>query len=98
MELAERSMRKRLELTVRGRGQNVGFRAFVHRHATALGLTGEVANGSDGRSVCVVAEGEADRLATLLGLVERGPLGARVDSVEHSCGAAMYGDTSFRIR
>ena len=91
-------MRRRLEATVRGRVQNVGFRAFVHRHASSLGLAGEVANEPDGRTLRVVAEGEDDRLATLLGLLERGPIGARVDAVEHAYGPAENAAAGFRVR
>ena len=51
----------RLDATVRGRVQGVGFRYFVLREAMDLGLEGWVANTRDG-SVRCVAEGPRDRL------------------------------------
>ena len=49
---------KALRAVVRGVVQAVGFRQFVVVNARALGLTGRVRNGNDGRSVEVTAEGE----------------------------------------
>ncbi|HEY2887434.1 MAG TPA: acylphosphatase, partial [Candidatus Limnocylindrales bacterium] len=56
---------ERLEATVRGRVQAVGFRVFVASRASALGLTGWVRNGSDGSVECI-AEGRRVDLETLL--------------------------------
>lgn len=53
---------ERLELTIRGRVQGVGFRPFVWRLATGEGLTGSVANTSAG--VCVEIQGSASQLAS----------------------------------
>jgi acylphosphatase len=70
-----------LQALVEGRVQGVYFRAFVLRHARALGLKGWVRNRSDGR-VKVWAEGERSRLESLLKHLETGPPGARVEGVE----------------
>ncbi|MFQ5826813.1 MAG: acylphosphatase [Dehalococcoidia bacterium] len=70
-----------LQALVGGRVQGVYFRAFVLHRARALGLRGWVRNRSDGR-VEVWAEGERSRLESLLGYLETGPPGARVDGVE----------------
>ena len=70
----------RLEATVRGRVQGVGFRYFVVREATSLGLTGWVANEADG-SVRCVAEGRRDRLEELAGRLRDGPRSAIVEDV-----------------
>jgi acylphosphatase len=74
-------MNTRLEVTVAGRVQGVGFRWFVARKARLLGLAGWVRNLPDG-SVRVVAEGSRDAAETLLAWVSRGPDRARVDRCE----------------
>jgi acylphosphatase len=71
---------ERLEATVRGRVQGVGFRWFVVRVADGLGLRGWVANEPDG-SVRCVAEGPRQALDGLLASLREGPPGARVDHV-----------------
>jgi len=66
--------------TVRGVVQGVGFRWFVQRTATELGLHGWVRNRSDG-SVELAAEGPAATLDALLAAVGDGPDGAWVSEV-----------------
>jgi acylphosphatase len=70
----------RLDATVVGRVQGVGFRYFVLREAMALGLDGWVANTSDGAVRCV-AEGARPSLETLLQRLHEGPVSATVDRV-----------------
>ena len=71
----------RLEATVRGRVQGVGFRYFVVRRALELGLVGWVANTADG-SVRCVAEGTPRALDVLEADLRSGPVGAIVDAVD----------------
>jgi acylphosphatase len=73
---------ERMTARITGRVQGVGFRWWVRRHADALGLVGWVMNGDDERSVEVVAEGSASALAELERLLNAGPSGARVESVD----------------
>ena len=70
----------RLDATVIGRVQGVGFRYFVLREALDLGLEGWVANAGDGSVRCVV-EGPRERLETLLDRLREGPAAAIVDRV-----------------
>jgi acylphosphatase len=70
----------RLDATVRGRVQGVGFRYFVVARADRLGLTGWVANEQDG-SVHCVAEGSRADLDTFLDALREGPAGAIVEHV-----------------
>lgn len=72
--------RVRLDASVRGRVQGVGYRVFALREATYLGLDGFVANQMDG-SVRVVAEGDRDALEGLLARLEDGPPAALVERV-----------------
>jgi acylphosphatase len=71
----------RLEATVRGRVQGVGFRYFVVRRAMELGLVGWVANTADG-SVRCVAEGPSAALDAFEAMLHEGPMGAIVDDVD----------------
>jgi acylphosphatase len=72
--------RARIDATVVGRVQGVGFRWFVFDVAGDLGLEGWVANEPDG-SVRCVAEGPRPALEALVRALEDGPPGARVDRV-----------------
>ena len=66
---------------VHGKVQGVGFRWFVARRATSLGLRGYACNLPDG-SVEVVAAGKAEALIELEHALAQGPEFARVDSVD----------------
>ncbi len=70
----------RLDATVIGRVQGVGFRYFVFHAAMDLGLDGWVANTPDG-SVRCVAEGARARLEILLERLHDGPASAIVERV-----------------
>lgn len=71
----------RLHVLVRGRVQGVGFRWFVRERASALRVAGWVKNRADG-TVEVAAEGTPDAIARLRSILERGPDGANVASVD----------------
>jgi acylphosphatase len=88
---------ERLDATVHGRVQGVGFRYHVVRRAMGLELTGWVANGADG-SVRCVAEGLRPALEALLGILEVGPAGAIVDRVATVWGPASGEFGSFEVR
>ena len=87
----------RVAVVVGGVVQGVGFRWFVQRTASGLGLSGWVANRSDGR-VELVAEGEADAIDKLLTAVRDGPPGAWVRdvSVRPEAATGMRGGFSVR--
>jgi acylphosphatase len=70
----------RLEASVRGRVQGVGFRYYVVSHAERLGLTGWVSNEQDGSLRCV-AEGPRPDLERLLDALRDGPASAIVEYV-----------------
>ena len=72
-----------MEYTVTGLVQGVGYRYYVLRHASRLGLKGYVRNLRDG-SVQVVAQGDDASLAALEDLLARGPALARVTGVAKS--------------
>jgi len=87
----------RLEATVRGRVQGVGFRVFVATRAEALGLTGWVRNGEAGTVECV-AEGRRADLEALLAALELGPGSARVEAVSRTWSKPTGSFDRFAIR
>lgn len=89
--------RKRLEATVHGRVQGVGFRWFVRRNAARLGLTGWVANDPSG-AVTLVADGDAAALDALMLDLHEGPPGAVVDRVDAIFRDPITEFTGFEIR
>jgi acylphosphatase len=68
---------------VSGKVQGVFFRASTREQALKLGLSGHAINLADGR-VEVVAEGAGEAVEALASWLRRGPLMARVESVERS--------------
>jgi acylphosphatase len=70
-----------LHAIVRGIVQGVGFRDFVVRNASALGLRGYTRNDDSG-DVEVVAQGPRPALERLLALLNRGPSAADVSEVQ----------------
>ena len=88
---------ERLEATVIGRVQGVGFRYFVLHRATALALTGWVANEHDG-SVRCRAEGPRSDLDALVDVLETGPPGAIVERVIVGFGPATGDLGPFGVR
>ena len=69
-----------VHLTITGRVQGVGYRAFVEDEAMARGLAGWVRNRRDG-SVEVVISGDADRVDRMVATCRGGPYAARVTEV-----------------
>lgn len=90
------SARARLDATVRGRVQGVGYRVFALREARDLGLDGYVANLPDG-AVRVVAEGPRASLETLVARLEAGPPAGWVDAVHVRWEPARGAGPGFRI-
>ena len=71
----------RILLVITGQVQGVGFRWYVQRAATALGLSGEVRNRSDG-AVVVEAEGSRDALERLVEATRQGTVASIVTAVD----------------
>jgi acylphosphatase len=96
----ERSVRgdlARLEADVEGLVQGVGFRYYVLRRASALGLRGWVRNEPDG-SVRCVAEGPRRDLEVLAATLRAGPPGAVVDAVRTTWSEPTGQLESFDVR
>lgn len=88
---------ERLHLWVTGRVQGVGFRAFVARAASNLGLTGWVRNvGYD--QVETVAEGQRADLEEFALIVGAGPRASRVDESRVEWLAASSEFSNFSVR
>jgi acylphosphatase len=68
------------QVTIRGRVQGVGYRAWVEHQAKARGLEGWVRNRRDG-SVEALFAGPGAVVADMVASCRRGPSSARVDAV-----------------
>ena len=73
--------RRFVHVTIRGRVQGVGFRAFIERAAQERALDGWVRNRRDGTVEAVFA-GAAAAVDEVLEACRRGPHGACVDKVD----------------
>jgi acylphosphatase len=74
-------------VTIRGRVQGVGYRAFVEDEATARDLEGWVRNRRDG-SVEAVFAGPGDVVSDMIASCRRGPTSARVAAVQEEAGTS----------
>jgi acylphosphatase len=68
-------------VTIRGRVQGIGYRAWVEQQATARDLEGWVRNRKD-NSVEALFAGPADVVSDMIAACRRGPILARVDAVQ----------------
>jgi len=85
-----------VRIIILGAVQGVGFRPFIYRLATAMGLTGWITNTLQG--VCIEAEGGPEQLEVfLLRIGREKPLQARIQSLEPIfLDSAGYQDFSIR--
>ncbi len=95
--MAEGAELQRVHVWVKGRVQNVGFRAHVQYSARQIGVTGWVRNvGYD--TVEAAAEGERGKLERFVEAVKTGPRGSQVDelNVEWQNATGEYRDFQMR--
>ena len=86
----------RLKLYVTGLVQGVGFRPFVYRLATELGLKGYVLNSETG--IVIEVEGERERLEEFLKrLQSEKPSASQIFSIDRKF-LEEVGYTNFEIR
>jgi len=86
-----------LKVIVHGRVQGVYYRAFTHRAARGLSLTGWVKNLPSG-DVEVLAEGARDDLEALLKQLKVGPEGASVSRIDATWSEFTGGFSGFNVR
>ncbi len=67
-------------MIVEGLVQGVGFRYYVHRHASGLGLSGFAANMVDG-SVEIEVEGNRSVIEEFIKMAKVGPRSAQVTNL-----------------
>ena len=86
----------RVEGTVQGRVQRVGFRVGMLREAELAGVAGWCCNLADGR-VGFAVEGPAAAVRTVLDWVREGPRYGQIDQVQ-TRRVPPTGEKGFRIR
>jgi acylphosphatase len=91
-----RVMKKNLTIKIVGEVQGVGFRDAAYWTARKLSIFGFIMNESDG-TVYIEAEGDEEALEEFLAWCRKGPITARVSSVEIEWADAHGKFTGFRI-
>ncbi|MEO5955858.1 MAG: acylphosphatase [Nitrospiraceae bacterium] len=86
----------RAKLSVTGRVQGVGYRAFAFRVASQRGLYGGVRNLDDGR-VELEVEGTKEQIALLIEDAKTGPPASRVTAVEVEWSPATGRFSDFQV-
>ena len=76
-----------LRVTISGRVQGVGYRAWVEHEARVRRLEGWVRNRRDGRVEAVFA-GPEDAVTEMIATCRRGPISARVDRIAQEVAGA----------
>ena len=69
------------QVTIQGRVQGVGYRAWVEHQARLHHLEGWVRNRRDGGVEALFA-GPADVVSNMIALCRRGPVAARVEAIQ----------------
>ncbi|HEY8552704.1 MAG TPA: acylphosphatase [Thermaerobacter sp.] len=87
----------RIEVTVHGHVQGVGYRAFARSRALSLGLRGWARNERDG-TVTVVAEGDRAALHAFIEALRQGPPAAQVQGLEVRWDAARGLPAGFGVQ
>jgi acylphosphatase len=83
-------------LSVKGKVQGVGYRAFAARVASQRGLSGGVRNLDDGR-VELLVEGRKDQILILIDNLKVGPPASRVTAVDVEWGQATGRFVDFHV-
>ncbi len=90
-------MKAGARILIGGAVQGVGFRYFIYRHASRLGLVGFTRN-LPGGEVEIELEGERPLIEALLAQARTGPMMAQVDSLRIEWRDGRRGFTRFEIR
>ena len=86
----------RARISVSGRVQGVGYRAFTLRAASQRGLVGGVRNCEDGR-VELEAEGPREKIMSLIEALKVGPPASRVTELRVEWVQAKGRQTDFAV-
>ncbi|MEI7904837.1 MAG: acylphosphatase [Candidatus Firestonebacteria bacterium] len=86
------------EITVTGRVQGVGFRAYAQREAIKLGLSGYVKNLPAGNKVFLEVEGGKEQIEKLSEVLSKGPLASSINEVEMKFSGSCQTLKGFTIR
>jgi hydrogenase maturation protein HypF len=85
-----------MRIVISGAVQGVGFRPFIYRKATALGLAGWVMNSTEG--VIIEVEGPSERISALITSIEEMPPVNAVIWRLITEPLSLHGERSFTVR
>ena len=74
-------MKRAARIVVQGTVQGVFFRQFVKENADKLGVVGFVRN-LENNDVEIIAEGEKEKIDSLIGAVQKGPEHSQIRNVK----------------
>lgn len=94
--MSETTDQQAVSVLVSGRVQRVGYRWAVAREAENIGVSGWVCNLPDGRVQALVV-GAADAVARMIEFMHKGPMTARVDTLESRPAALPERNSGFRV-
>lgn len=75
-------MKQCVAITVSGKVQEVGYRAYVQKHAQNLEIEGIVQNAEEKNKVIIKACGQADKLDKFIDLLYKGTPASRIDDIQ----------------
>ncbi|KAL5442366.1 hypothetical protein PMIN05_004119 [Paraphaeosphaeria minitans] len=88
---------RRIAFKVDGEVQGVNFRSFTTKKAQSLGVTGFVANASDG-TVQGEAQGSSETIKEFVQHLNKGPSAASVSGLEQKDIATKSGEIGFNVK
>jgi acylphosphatase len=89
--------KKKVEITIGGRVQGVGFRYYAKRSASRYGVAGWVKNEPNGM-VTAVAEGDSNAVDNFVDSLKKGPSSAKITTFDVREGSYEGSFSAFGVK